>query len=177
MRRIKGFTLIELMVVISIIVMLIGILLPSLGRARVTARRMQGATQVRGVQQSMVTFAQSNNNNYPGRQNTGAVIAAGNITLSPLDGNTVEGRLAVMIENGDIPAEILVNPQDGAGVIAYATGSGVDVVSTNYSYALLHTVDDSGLFASPEGAAATRRNEQRLTLVEESDSSNHPPLS
>ena len=146
MRRIKGFTLIELMVVISIIVMLIGILLPSLGRARTTARRMQGATQVRGMQQSMVTFAQSNNNNYPGRDSSGGVITAANLpyTGAAFDGDSVEGRIGEMLREGLVPPELLVNPMDSVKTI-YATGAvnaqGVPtntVDSDNYSYALLH---------------------------------------
>ena len=64
--RKSGFTLIELLVVISIIALLIAILLPALGAARRTARRMQNSTQLRGIHQGLVTFANSNKNNFAG---------------------------------------------------------------------------------------------------------------
>lgn len=66
MKRHNAFTLIELLVVISIIALLIGILLPALGAARRTARAIQSNTQIRGVQQGMFIYSQSNKDLYPG---------------------------------------------------------------------------------------------------------------
>ena len=61
----RAFTLIELLVVISIIALLIAILLPALGAARRSARQMANSTQLRGIHQGMVTFAQDNKGFFP----------------------------------------------------------------------------------------------------------------
>lgn len=64
-RKRKGFTLIELLVVISIIALLIAILLPSLARAKELANRTVCSANIRGIIQSMITYAQSNNGTFP----------------------------------------------------------------------------------------------------------------
>ncbi|MCA9291206.1 MAG: prepilin-type N-terminal cleavage/methylation domain-containing protein, partial [Phycisphaerales bacterium] len=48
-RRSSGFTIIELLVVISIIALLIGILLPAIGRARETAKVTQSESNLRNL--------------------------------------------------------------------------------------------------------------------------------
>ncbi len=60
-----GFTLIELLVVISIIALLIGILLPALGAARDTARRMQCGTNIRSMIQASLVLAEEETNRVP----------------------------------------------------------------------------------------------------------------
>ncbi|MEZ6319232.1 MAG: prepilin-type N-terminal cleavage/methylation domain-containing protein [Phycisphaerales bacterium] len=57
----RGFTLIELLVVIAIIALLIGILLPALGRARETARATICKSNMRSVGQFATMYALDDN--------------------------------------------------------------------------------------------------------------------
>jgi prepilin-type N-terminal cleavage/methylation domain-containing protein len=61
-RRRPGFTLIELLVVVAIIAVLIAILLPSLGRAKQNARRVQCAAVLRSWGQGVQLYSQQNDN-------------------------------------------------------------------------------------------------------------------
>ncbi len=73
--RRRAFTLIELLVVISIIAILISILLPALAKARELANRAVCMANIRGVIQSMLTYAQTNGGVFPctaGYPGTGA---------------------------------------------------------------------------------------------------------
>jgi len=61
----KAFTLMELLVVIGIISMLMGILLPSLGKARQQGQRICCLNNLRQMAIAAQTYAQANNDYYP----------------------------------------------------------------------------------------------------------------
>ncbi len=64
-KRACGFTLIELLVVIAIIAVLIGILLPALGKARKNANQIKSASQCRSLMQANIGFSADNNEFFP----------------------------------------------------------------------------------------------------------------
>ncbi len=141
MRR-KGFTLIEMLVVISIIALLIGILLPSLGAARRNAARMENSTRVRGIHQGMATYAGTNRDKMPGMTSTGGVIPDSgddeSLTNESGNGDTVQGRYAIMLRAKLFSPEYIISPID-SNTERWDPGTKFDakVRARNYSYAML----------------------------------------
>ena len=126
----RGFTLVELLVVIGVIAVLIGILLPSLNRARESARKVQCAANLRSQGQLLVLYANDWGGRYPisyggngDLRDGGGHLYSGNwpfggfnIDDSP-EGQLTPSGLAVLFAEGylDRPEELMfcpaVNPQ------------------------------------------------------------------
>jgi prepilin-type N-terminal cleavage/methylation domain-containing protein len=67
----NGFTLVELLVVISIIAILLAVLMPALGKAREQAKRIVCSSQEKQLAPALISYANSNNNQCPVPCNVG----------------------------------------------------------------------------------------------------------
>lgn len=111
MKKNRAFTLIELLVVIAIIALLIGILLPAIGKAKKTANELKDSTQVRSIVQAMNVFAVSNGDNYP----LPSRLDRNNKTLNPGANNVLvkdktRHIFSILIFQGLIQTEICWSP-------------------------------------------------------------------
>jgi len=119
----RGFTAIEVLVVIGVLILIVVILLPALGIRRTGpggARQLKDSTQIRGIAQACAIWAQNNKGRYP----TPSEIDLDGYTIARPLGlvgpdkrlDTTGNTLSLMIWNGFFPVELAVSPAEAGNV-------------------------------------------------------------
>ncbi|MEX0775857.1 MAG: DUF4190 domain-containing protein [Phycisphaeraceae bacterium] len=112
----------------SILILLVGLLLPALGAARRTAQQMQNTTQVRGLAMGCILYAQGNNEYYPGLDSVG----------NPQNASVPE-RFEVLMQHNFFTPDYALSPSENDPTMAKYSGG--TVTPSNYSYSMLSLAD------------------------------------
>jgi prepilin-type N-terminal cleavage/methylation domain-containing protein len=110
----RALTLLELLVCIVVIGVLIAIVLPATGRARVNTHQMKDSTQIRGIHQGFILVGNSNNDSYF----VPSELDKTNTTLTSDSAKDDPGNvLSILLFNGFFSPELTVSPAEQSPLI------------------------------------------------------------
>jgi prepilin-type N-terminal cleavage/methylation domain-containing protein/prepilin-type processing-associated H-X9-DG protein len=122
-RRRSGFSFVELLVVIAVLVILVSILLPYVAKLREGDRRVRCADNLRAVREALREYARSNNNLYPRvvfdpavrgyAAYTGAAALSPFVAGGAVKPNDVTASLWLLVRQGLVTPSQFVCPSTG----------------------------------------------------------------
>lgn len=115
---------IAMIVILCLVALCAAVVLPTLTSPNVHGMQPTNSTQLRGIHQSLVIYAQGNKGHYPGLDASGAVVEP-----------TLSAQFAIMLDANAFTPEYLINPADRHPIEAVDPGSGYVVTTANHSYA------------------------------------------
>jgi prepilin-type N-terminal cleavage/methylation domain-containing protein len=105
-RQKSGFTIIELLVVISILALLAALLLPALGKAMAAARTTKDKSQIGGIHGAMLLYASSNEGDLP----LPSVVGSDHENIAHDYSDTTANLMSLMLGRNYFTTATLISP-------------------------------------------------------------------